>query len=360
MQDASTLRRAVEKRSRERIGHSLKELKRLLPNFKQHGSKTGEQIDLLQSAVDYLKSVQTSSSVDQLSWSTDSAKSTPSLGEGPLPSLFNPPLAPVDAMMDGYQDCMEETIRYLVQVEGFPPNHDIIIRLRAHLIQSQSKLDLNNQLRTSQARLTLDQYYDLQQQQQQQRQHHHHRAGQQFAAAGSTQTSPQLAHTNACAAYPPGSALLARNGTPAQEALHSKTAPGQASLSQLPLGVMTPLTVDTNQYYAMPSPLAHCLSEGALARQGSAEPLLTIARTLPTNSGAAFSARGGGPTAVTCSNSTAGRTAPRGGTNPRTEQRLSVQSIAPSVASNVSGSHLGFNLNYDAPYLVAFVRPAAQ
>ncbi|XP_038059328.1 hairy/enhancer-of-split related with YRPW motif-like protein [Patiria miniata] len=353
--DASTHRRAIEKRSRERIGHSLKELKRLLPNFKQHGSKTGEQMDLLQSAVDYLKSIQTSSSVDHLSWSSESAKSTQSLGEGPLPSLFNPAPAPVDAMMDGYQDCLEETIRYLVQVEGFPPNHDIIIRLRAHLIQSQSKLDLNNQLRsTGQARLTLDQYYDLQQR--------HHRVGLgQFAThahrsgvmGSSTQTSPQLAHTNACAAYPPGSAMLARHGTSTLDALHPKTLPTQGGLSHLPLGVMTPLTVDTNQYYAMPSPLAHCLSEGALERQGSTEPLLTIARTLPTNT-------------VTCSNSsstTLGRTAVARSVvvNPRTVQLpSSVQSAAPSVASNVSGSHLGFNLNYDAPYLVAFVRPAAQ
>ncbi|XP_071801047.1 uncharacterized protein [Asterias amurensis] len=357
--DASTHRRLIEKRSRERIGQSLKELKRLLPNFRQQGSKTGEQMDLLQSAVDYLKTCQTTTASGQQSWTLETSKPTPS-SEGPLPSLFNPP-APVDAMFDGFQDCMEETIRYLVQVEGFPPNHDIIIRLRAHLIQSQSKLDLNNQLRARRGgRLALEQYYSLQQQQRL------HQANVGFTshhgASNSTQTSPQLAHTNACAAYPPGSALLARNGA-TQDALNTKTNQTQGSTSsQLSLGVMAPLTVDTNQYYAMPSPLSHCLTESTLTGHNSTESLLTIARTVPTNSGAMFSSPGRGLTTVTCSaSSTIGRTASRGVVmTTNSSQGPSTQSIAPSVATNVSGSHLGFNLNYVAPYLVAFVRPAAQ
>ncbi|XP_041354866.1 uncharacterized protein LOC121372543 isoform X2 [Gigantopelta aegis] len=55
-----------------------------------------------------------------------------------------PPLDPASALMTGYNDCGEEAIRYLMEVENLPADHPLVVGLRSHLIEQRKALDLAN------------------------------------------------------------------------------------------------------------------------------------------------------------------------------------------------------------------------
>ena len=53
-----------------------------------------------------------------------------------------PPLDPTSALVTGYNDCGEEAIRYLMEVEHLPADHPLVVGLRTHLMEQKKALDL--------------------------------------------------------------------------------------------------------------------------------------------------------------------------------------------------------------------------
>lgn len=49
-------------------------------------------------------------------------------------------VADVAEVVAGYLDCMEEAVRYLVEVESYPETHPAVQGLRAHLAEYQRQL----------------------------------------------------------------------------------------------------------------------------------------------------------------------------------------------------------------------------
>lgn len=137
-------------------------------------------------------------------------------------------------------------------------------------------------------------------------------------------------------------------------ALTLATTPGTMAaltLATTSAKAMEPLTVDTNQEYELPSPL----QRGAEAAKKSKESLLTIAHTQPTISRPVFTqsvtnqmapvtfTAQSAPLALSCAT-----------------QRLELEKAMATSLNTVGGQAYGFNLNYVAPYVYAWVKPAQQ
>lgn len=276
-------------------------------------------------------------------------------------------------MLVGFRDCMEETIRYLVEVERLSPDHDIVVRLRAHLLKAQSKLDLNNRGVIEGSRVDTASVRGV-------------THGSSVARGvgtmlqGSTQTSPEAMYVKSpqIPVWVPSSAGHATHTTVAATSRTSISRHGTGLPdSTTATKVMKPLTVDTNQYYAMPSPLvSHCSSD-SVQSGNSNESLLTIARTMPTTTQPMYSTacvtgrtlqyrRQQPPVAAAVASHGAYLQRPVHSTCPTmvystTALTAPITATAlPSTMTSATGHHLGFNLNYVAPYIMAWVRPAQQ
>ena len=263
-------------------------------------------------------------------------------------------------MLEGFRECMEETIRYLVEVEHLPPDHDIVVRLRAHLLKAQSKLDLNNRVRggshvdlscTARGVKT------------------HGSLGTQAGSSTSTQTSPDAVSYSSPAQIPVW-VPSGQSGHPATRGAAPITRTSGLPNSSTARKVMKPLTDDTNQYYAMPSPLSHVSSNTSSGN--SNESLLTIARTLPTTTQPTYSTANVTGRALSYRRPA---TAAQGAYLQRTAHNTAGPTMVystttltapitatalPTTVTSAAGHHLGFNLNYVAPYIMAWVRPAQQ
>ena len=276
------------------------------------------------------------------------------------------PSSPTNAMLEGFRECMEETIRYLVEVEHLPPDHDIVVRLRAHLLKAQSKLDLNNRIREGSlmdpsctARVTKTHGSQVTQ-----------------GSSMSTQTSPEAASSySSPVAQIPVWVPSGQNGHPSSRTSVPVSVTRTSGLpnSSTARKVMKPLTVDTNQYYAMPSPLNSHLSNDGTQTGNSNESLLTIARTIPTTAQPTYSTANVTGRALRYQRPTAAQTLqgaylhrPHNSAGPTmvystTTLTAPITATAlPSTVTSATGHHLGFNLNYVAPYIMAWVRPAQQ
>ncbi|XP_072019160.1 uncharacterized protein [Amphiura filiformis] len=396
-----------EKRRKDRVHLSLEELRSLLPTTGSSGETNKDPVttqeELLAMAVEYLRarranvgSLSSSSSLSSASSSSSSgsnvfigtsydskytdhtAAATPQSKRSrrrqqhyqnndhatetaatPRHNVAFHPSSPTNAMLEGFRECMEETIRYLVEVEHLPPDHDIVVRLRAHLLKAQSKLDLNNRVRggslvdpscTARAIKT------------------HGSQGTQVGSAASTQTSPDAVSYSSPAQIPVW-VPSGQNGHPASRGTAPISRTSGLPNSSTARKVMKPLTVDTNQYYAMPSPLmSHCTSNSSSGN--SNESLLTIARTLPTTTQPTYSTAN-----VTGRTLSYRRPAPVQGAYLHRQHNTTVPTMVystttltapitatalPTTVTSATGHHLGFNLNYVAPYIMAWVRPAQQ
>ncbi|XP_077405612.1 hairy/enhancer-of-split related with YRPW motif-like protein [Vanacampus margaritifer] len=109
----------IEKRRRDRINHSLSELRRLVPSaFEKQGSSKLEKAEILQMTVDHLKLLHAMG------------------GKGYLDARA---LA-VDYRTLGFRECVGEVVRYLSSLEGESPD-PIGARLVTHLSHCASELD---------------------------------------------------------------------------------------------------------------------------------------------------------------------------------------------------------------------------
>ncbi|XP_051992327.1 hairy/enhancer-of-split related with YRPW motif-like protein [Xyrauchen texanus] len=110
----------IEKRRRDRINHSLSELRRLVPSaFEKQGSSKLEKAEILQMTVDHLKLLH---------------------AMGGKVYLDARALA-VDYRMLGFRECLGEVVRYLSSLEGVASSDPIGARLVSHLSHCASELD---------------------------------------------------------------------------------------------------------------------------------------------------------------------------------------------------------------------------
>jgi len=103
----------IEKRRRDRINHSLLELRRLVPSaFEKQGSAKLEKAEILQLTVDHLKMIH--------------AKGLDSMA-------YDPQRYAMDYHSMGFRECAGEVARYLVTVEGMDVQDPLRMRLMTHL-----------------------------------------------------------------------------------------------------------------------------------------------------------------------------------------------------------------------------------
>nr|XP_006631398.2 PREDICTED: hairy/enhancer-of-split related with YRPW motif-like protein [Lepisosteus oculatus] len=110
----------IEKRRRDRINHSLSELRRLVPSaFEKQGSSKLEKAEILQMTVDHLKLLHAMG------------------GKG----YFDARALAVDYRTLGFRECVGEVVRYLSSLEGLETPDPIAARLVSHLSHCASELD---------------------------------------------------------------------------------------------------------------------------------------------------------------------------------------------------------------------------
>ncbi|XP_028675383.1 hairy/enhancer-of-split related with YRPW motif-like protein isoform X1 [Erpetoichthys calabaricus] len=110
----------IEKRRRDRINHSLSELRRLVPSaFEKQGSSKLEKAEILQMTVDHLKLLHAMG------------------GKG----YFDVRALAVDYRTLGFRECMGEVARYLSSLEGLDNTDPIGARLVSHLNHCASEMD---------------------------------------------------------------------------------------------------------------------------------------------------------------------------------------------------------------------------
>uniref|UniRef100_A0A4W5M9S9 Hes related family bHLH transcription factor with YRPW motif like n=1 Tax=Hucho hucho TaxID=62062 RepID=A0A4W5M9S9_9TELE len=111
----------IEKRRRDRINHSLSELRRLVPTaLEKQGSSKLEKAEILQMTVDHLKLLHTMG------------------GKG----YFDAQVLAVDYRTLGFRQCVGEVVRYLSSLEGGVDSPDPIgAHLVSHLSHCASQLD---------------------------------------------------------------------------------------------------------------------------------------------------------------------------------------------------------------------------
>ncbi|XP_041757953.2 hairy/enhancer-of-split related with YRPW motif-like protein [Coregonus clupeaformis] len=111
----------IEKRRRDRINHSLSELRRLVPSaFEKQGSSKLEKAEILQMTVDHLKLLHAMGSK----------------------GYFDARVLAVDYRTLGFRQCVGEVIRFLSCLEGGVDSPDPMgARLVSHLSHCASQLD---------------------------------------------------------------------------------------------------------------------------------------------------------------------------------------------------------------------------
>ncbi|TSK31492.1 Hairy/enhancer-of-split related with YRPW motif-like protein [Bagarius yarrelli] len=110
----------IEKRRRDRINHSLSELRRLVPSaFEKQGSSKLEKAEILQMTVDHLKLLHAMGSK----------------------GYFDARALAVDYRTLGFRECVGEVVRYLSSLESTDSSDPIGARLVSHLSQCASELD---------------------------------------------------------------------------------------------------------------------------------------------------------------------------------------------------------------------------
>ncbi|KAG7280446.1 hypothetical protein CRUP_033747 [Coryphaenoides rupestris] len=111
----------IEKRRRDRINHSLSELRRLVPSaFEKQGSSKLEKAEILQMTVDHLKLLHAMG------------------GKG----YFDARALAVDYRTLGFRECVGEVVRYLSSLEAGAESPDPVgARLVSHLSHCASELD---------------------------------------------------------------------------------------------------------------------------------------------------------------------------------------------------------------------------
>lgn len=112
--------RIIEKRRRDRMNNCLADLSRLIPaEYLKKGRGRVEKTEIIEMAIKHMKKLQ------------------------------QEVICPTDHYRLGYQECMSETMRFMVEVEGHFPREAICVRLLNHLQQHCETLCRTNPLNTT-------------------------------------------------------------------------------------------------------------------------------------------------------------------------------------------------------------------
>ncbi|XP_064629773.1 hairy/enhancer-of-split related with YRPW motif protein-like [Lineus longissimus] len=154
----------VGRRTRDRINTSLDDLMMLVPADKinQQSPQTGKT-DIIDLAVQHIKELHAHVTTENLENAENEPQGTDSPDGAMRPPAANfladlPPLGESDVIHAGFQDCTEQTIQYLLQVENMSIEDPIIMGLRQHLARKRLVLDCevvveNEPLRTNDAEM---------------------------------------------------------------------------------------------------------------------------------------------------------------------------------------------------------------
>ncbi|XP_017548107.1 hairy/enhancer-of-split related with YRPW motif-like protein isoform X1 [Pygocentrus nattereri] len=128
----------IEKRRRDRINHSLSELRRLVPSaFEKQGSSKLEKAEILQMTVDHLKLLHAVGGKVSTCFREKSAGMFFHNSKG----YFDARALAVDYWTLGFRECVGEVVRYLSSLEGMESTDPIGVRLVSHLSHCASELD---------------------------------------------------------------------------------------------------------------------------------------------------------------------------------------------------------------------------
>ncbi|XP_074653217.1 uncharacterized protein LOC141907463 [Tubulanus polymorphus] len=143
-EDLHTYRRFVEKRRKHRINRSMDDLKNLLPSSMRQEKGNRQKRGLLEMTVDHMRSMTNNTEAER---SENCENESPvDVTDGPVPL---PPLEHSDVIRAGFQDCLAETVRYLVDVESIPEDDPIVDGLREFISKRQDRLDYEDILENS-------------------------------------------------------------------------------------------------------------------------------------------------------------------------------------------------------------------
>lgn len=340
---------SADERANESIKKSLAELASIFRREDESDTSLDEE-DLLSMAVDYLKMAAATEKVTKRSrhekeekWAhrkkrkSRNTKKGSKVKEAPSHASHSNSSTEIcwesalEGYVTGYKDCSQEAVRYLLEEEGLTPTDQIVIGLQNHLRDNEVGIDNNN--RKSVESLV----------------------GQTLVCFNSSSAEATASPSSTSQQLPPIHELMSTSLSAFPTSSSCTNSLPQGSMTALTLATpgkqMEPLTVDTNQEYELPSPL----QRGAEAAKKSKESLLTIAHTQPTISTPVYTHSLGhqvtpvtitapmAPMAMSCAT-----------------QRLGLEKAMATSLNTVGGQAYGFNLNYAAPYVYAWVKPAQQ
>lgn len=118
--------RIIEKRRRDRMNNCLADLSRLIPTvYLKKGRGRIEKTEIIEMATKHLRHLQAHACKDPATCEV-------------VQNLENQDTTRQHRM--GYQECTSETVRFLVEAEGFYPNEGVCLRLINHLHEHYEKL----------------------------------------------------------------------------------------------------------------------------------------------------------------------------------------------------------------------------
>ncbi|XP_064595272.1 uncharacterized protein LOC135461914 [Liolophura sinensis] len=149
---------------RQRIARNLLDLNEIISPTRSRsqtvrvGAQAYDPVELLEGAIDLMKCIQ-----DDVSKAATgkTQEEEIKMQEAVLPqplqtnmtSLSTSPFQDTDVMA-GFQDCAQEVMRYLIEVENLPESHPVCLGLRQHLLEKQRLLDVETLLNTCQTQLS--------------------------------------------------------------------------------------------------------------------------------------------------------------------------------------------------------------
>ncbi|KAL4149185.1 hypothetical protein QTP88_003185 [Uroleucon formosanum] len=131
--------RIIEKRRRDRMNNCLADLSRLIPaEYMKKGRGRVEKTEIIEMAIKHMKYLQSNVSLSagnqppprEPSEPVEAEKSENSTPEQPENSILM-----AEQYRMGFLECLTETMQYLVEGHGYPPNHGLCLSLINHLQQ---------------------------------------------------------------------------------------------------------------------------------------------------------------------------------------------------------------------------------
>ncbi|XP_026810672.1 uncharacterized protein LOC113552153 [Rhopalosiphum maidis] len=131
--------RIIEKRRRDRMNNCLADLSRLIPaEYMKKGRGRVEKTEIIEMAIKHMKYLQSNvCSTGKAPCSTEESTEPVEIEKSENSTSEEPDNSPLmaDQYKMGFLECLTETMQYLVEGHGYPPNHGLCLSLINHLQQ---------------------------------------------------------------------------------------------------------------------------------------------------------------------------------------------------------------------------------